>query len=107
VFPKIRFWIIVKKQTGTCGHGDAWKEYFDRTDRQCNRRSYGIDYFASVCRSGTGFIKVARSNKKVAYLTNFDQKDLIAIDKTIELMKSNELEIYFIHASEKMKPGVK
>ncbi len=39
--------------------------------------------------------------KKVAYLTNFDQKDLIAIDKTIELMKSDELEIYFIHASEK------
>ena len=39
--------------------------------------------------------------KRVAYLTNFDQKDLIAIDKTIELIGAEGLEIYFIHASEK------
>ena len=39
--------------------------------------------------------------KKVAFLTNFDQKDLIAIDKTIELCNKEHLEIYFIHASEK------
>lgn len=38
---------------------------------------------------------------RIAFLTNFDQKDLIAIDKTIELFKSESLEIYFIHASEK------
>lgn len=39
--------------------------------------------------------------KKVAFLTNFDQKDLIAIDKTIKLFNKSDLEIYFIHASEK------
>ena len=39
--------------------------------------------------------------KRIAFLTNFDQKDLIAIDKTIEMFKSDKLEIYFIHASEK------
>ncbi|MBN2767140.1 MAG: universal stress protein [Paludibacteraceae bacterium] len=39
--------------------------------------------------------------KRIAFLTNFDQKDLIAIDKTIELFNSDNLEIYFIHASEK------
>jgi len=39
--------------------------------------------------------------KKVAFLTNFDQKDLIAIDKCIELFKNNKMEMYFIHAAEK------
>ena len=39
--------------------------------------------------------------KRVAFLTNFDQKDLIAIDKTIELCKNAALELYFIHASDK------
>lgn len=39
--------------------------------------------------------------KKVAYLTNFDQKDLIAIDKTIALLSPDNLEMYFIHASER------
>ncbi|MDD3080081.1 MAG: universal stress protein [Paludibacter sp.] len=39
--------------------------------------------------------------KRVAFMTNFDQKDLIAIDKTIEICNSKELEIFFIHASEK------
>lgn len=39
--------------------------------------------------------------KKVAYLTNFDQKDLIAIDKTITLLGPDNLEMYFIHASER------
>lgn len=38
---------------------------------------------------------------KVAFLTNFDQKDLIAIDKIISLFKSTTLEMYFVHASEK------
>lgn len=38
---------------------------------------------------------------KVAFLTNFDQKDLIAIDRAISLFKSDKLEMYFIHASEK------
>jgi nucleotide-binding universal stress UspA family protein len=38
---------------------------------------------------------------RVAFLTNFDQKDLIAIDRTISLFNSDKLEMYFIHASEK------
>ena len=46
-------------------------------------------------------LKSPEEIKRVAFLTNFDQKDLIAIDKTIELCKSDNLEIYFIHASEK------
>jgi nucleotide-binding universal stress UspA family protein len=39
--------------------------------------------------------------KRVAFLTNFDQKDLIAVDRVISLLPSEKLEIYFIHASEK------
>lgn len=42
--------------------------------------------------------------KRVAFLTNFDQKDLIAIDKVISLLASDDLEMYFIHASEKNEP---
>ena len=38
---------------------------------------------------------------RVAFLTNFDQTDLIAIDKTISLCNNSKLEIHFIHASEK------
>jgi len=39
--------------------------------------------------------------KRVAFLTNFDQKDLIAIDRLISLFHSDKLELYFIHASDK------
>lgn len=39
--------------------------------------------------------------KKIAFLTNFDQKDLIAIDKIISLFCSENIEIHFIHATEK------
>jgi nucleotide-binding universal stress UspA family protein len=39
--------------------------------------------------------------KRIAFLTNFDQKDLIAIDKTISIFSKRDLEIHFIHASEK------
>jgi nucleotide-binding universal stress UspA family protein len=39
--------------------------------------------------------------RRIAFLTNFDQKDLIAIDRTIALFNSNKPEIFFIHASEK------
>jgi len=39
--------------------------------------------------------------KRVAFLTNFDQKDLIAIDRAISLFSSDKLEMYFIHASDK------
>ena len=42
--------------------------------------------------------------KRVAFLTNFDQKDLIAIDRAISLFTSDKLEIYFVHASEKNEP---
>ncbi len=39
--------------------------------------------------------------RKMAFLTNFDQKDLIAIDKALNLFDSENLELYFIHASDK------
>jgi len=39
--------------------------------------------------------------KRIAFLTNFDQKDLIAIDRTISLFASEKIELYFIHASNK------
>ncbi|MDR3651421.1 MAG: universal stress protein [Paludibacter sp.] len=39
--------------------------------------------------------------KRVAFLTNFDQKDLIAIDRAISLFDSENVEMYFIHASDK------
>lgn len=39
--------------------------------------------------------------KRVAFLTNFDQKDLIAIDKAISLFSPIQLEMYFIHVSDK------
>jgi len=39
--------------------------------------------------------------ERVAFLTNFDQKDLIAIDRAISLFKSEKLELFFIHASDK------
>lgn len=38
---------------------------------------------------------------RVAFLTNFDQKDLIAIDRAISLFESDKFEMYFIHASDK------
>ena len=39
--------------------------------------------------------------KRVAFLTNFDQKDLIAIDRAISIFGSDNIELYFIHASDK------
>lgn len=39
--------------------------------------------------------------KKIAFLTNFDQKDLIAVDKVISTFNSVDLELCFIHASDK------
>ncbi|NLO69390.1 MAG: universal stress protein [Porphyromonadaceae bacterium] len=39
--------------------------------------------------------------KRVGFLTNFDQKDLIAIDTAISFFKKEDLEIVFIHATEK------
>jgi len=39
--------------------------------------------------------------KRVAFLTNFDQKDLIAIDRAVSLFGPENLEMYFIHASDK------
>lgn len=39
--------------------------------------------------------------KRVAFLTNFDQKDLIAIDRAISLFATENIEMYFIHASNK------
>ncbi len=38
---------------------------------------------------------------RVAFLTNFDQKDLIAIDRAISLFKSDKLEMFFLHAADK------
>lgn len=39
--------------------------------------------------------------KRIAFLTNFEQKDLIAIDNTISLFNWNSLEMFFIHAAQK------
>jgi len=39
--------------------------------------------------------------KKIAFLTNFDQKDLIAIDKIISILGSRKAEIFFVHATDK------
>ena len=39
--------------------------------------------------------------KRIAFLTNFDQKDLIAIDKAIELFGKHNPELFFVHASDK------
>ncbi len=38
---------------------------------------------------------------RIAFLTNFDQNDLIAIDKTIELFRTESPELYFVHSSDK------
>ena len=39
--------------------------------------------------------------KRIAFLTNFDQKDLIAIDRAISIFGSEKTELYFVHTSEK------
>jgi len=39
--------------------------------------------------------------KRVAFLTNFDQKDLIAVDRAITLFGSENIEVFFVHASSK------
>ncbi len=39
--------------------------------------------------------------RRVAFLTNFDQKDLIAIDTAISFLRRDSLEIVFIHTTEK------
>lgn len=39
--------------------------------------------------------------KKIAFLTKFDQKDLIAIDNIIKMLSNEDIEIHFIHVSEK------
>jgi nucleotide-binding universal stress UspA family protein len=46
-------------------------------------------------------IKKLQDIRRVAFLTNFEQKDLIAIDNAISLFLSKKLEVFFIHASEK------
>ncbi|MFV0392750.1 MAG: universal stress protein [Paludibacteraceae bacterium] len=38
--------------------------------------------------------------RRVAFLTNFDQKDLIAIDSAISFLKNDNFEMTFIHAAE-------
>lgn len=48
-----------------------------------------------------GNYKQPREVRKIAFLTNFDQKDLIAIDETISLYKNDELKMLFIHTSDR------
>ncbi|MDR2854465.1 MAG: universal stress protein [Prevotellaceae bacterium] len=38
---------------------------------------------------------------RMAFLTNFEQKDLIAIDSALALFKNKQLEVFFLHVSEK------
>lgn len=51
-----------------------------------------------------GNMQSPKEIKRVAFLTNFDQKDLIAIDRAISLLTNDGLEMYFIHASDKNEP---
>lgn len=39
--------------------------------------------------------------KRIAFITNFDQKDLIAVDTIISTFNNPELELFFIHTSDK------
>lgn len=48
-----------------------------------------------------GVKQVPEEIKRVAFLTNFDQKDLIAIDTAISFLNTENLEIVFIHATDK------
>lgn len=38
---------------------------------------------------------------RIAFLTNFEQKDLIAIDSALSLFKSKKTEVFFLHVTEK------
>lgn len=38
---------------------------------------------------------------RIAFITNFNQKDLIAVDKIINTFKRQKLELYFVHGSQK------
>lgn len=49
----------------------------------------------------SGAFKQPAEVQKIAFLTNFDQKDLIAIDAVISMYKKEGLELCFIHASDK------
>lgn len=49
----------------------------------------------------SGNYKQPDETKKIAFLTNFDQKDLIAIDETITLYKKESLQMLFIHTSDR------
>jgi len=46
-------------------------------------------------------MKTPKDINRIAFLTNFDQKDLIAIDRAISLFATEKIELYFIHASDK------
>lgn len=46
-------------------------------------------------------LKAPNDIDRVAFLTNFDQKDLIAIDNLIGLLGKENLRIHFIHTTEK------
>lgn len=60
--------------------------------------SCGVPVLAvPVMSTATSFTALRR----IAFITNFDQKDLIAIDKVISTFTTDKLEITFIHASDK------
>lgn len=46
-------------------------------------------------------IESVENIKRIAFITNFDQKDLIAIDTLISTFNNAGLELFFIHASDK------
>lgn len=52
-------------------------------------------------------LKTFNDIKKVAFVTNFDQRDLIAFDTLITAFKSFYFAISFIHLSTEMMPGTK
>jgi nucleotide-binding universal stress UspA family protein len=41
--------------------------------------------------------------QRITFLTNFDQKDLIAIDTLLNLFENKKLEMFFLHISEKQQ----
>lgn len=42
--------------------------------------------------------------KRIGFITNFDQKDLVAVDKVIETFIHKDMELCFIHASDNREP---
>ena len=56
---------------------------------------------APVMAISLGLKMLPEKIRRIAFLTNFDQKDLIAIDTAISFLNKDHLELVFIHATQK------